>query len=172
MTHSSAPEIRALTAADAEAFWNLRMDGLKRDPEAFQETAAEHKSKGGAISREGLAAENADFVVGAFVKGVLVGSVGFQREIGEKVQHKGFIWGLYVMPIWRQKGIARQMLAFLIDRAKAMSGLEQLHLRLSESQYEARKLYESLGFRFYGTEPRALRVGTRYFAEHLMILQF
>ena len=137
---SSAPEIRMLTAADAESYWKLRLEGLSHDPSAFQETVAEHTTKGMAKIRERLIAGDAAFVVGAFSGGMLVGSVGFNREVGEKVQHNGLVWGLYVTPPLRRRGIARQMMSFLIDQTRTIRGIEQLHLRVSESQYAARRL--------------------------------
>ncbi|MCW1928107.1 GNAT family N-acetyltransferase [Bhargavaea beijingensis] len=36
----------------------------------------------------------------------------------------------------------------------------------------AKKLYTSLGFENYGTEPHALKVGGKYYDEDLMVLRW
>ena len=37
-------ELRSLTAADASACWKIRLEALECDPEAFTESADEHRS--------------------------------------------------------------------------------------------------------------------------------
>jgi len=45
----------------------------------------------------------------------------------------------------------------------------QVHCNVVTSNDRARRLYERHGFSVYGTEPRALKVGDRFYDEHLMI---
>ncbi len=57
----------------------------------------------------------------------------------------------------------------MIEVARSQSGLEQLVLTVTETNVGARTLYEKLGFRSFGIEPRAIRVGDTYFDKNHMI---
>jgi len=72
----------------------------------------------------------------------------------------------------RGESIARRVMTELLRKAKSLPGLEQVDLSVGETQPVARKLYESLGFRVWGREPRALKEGERYVDEEWMVLRF
>jgi len=46
-------------------------------------------------------------IFGAFDGQDLVGTVGLHRERGLKLAHKAVIWGVYVAPSFRQRGVGR-----------------------------------------------------------------
>lgn len=165
-------EIRALTGTDAAVFWRFRLDALEQEPQAFGESAEEHRRTSVAVTASRLdSASSGNFVLGAFVGGRLVGTVGFYRGPRIKQWHKGHVWGVYVHKRHRARGIARRLLSELIDRAKAEPGLEQLTLTVGQHQDAAKRLYASLGFEIFAHEPRALKVGDSYVDEDYMLLR-
>jgi ribosomal protein S18 acetylase RimI-like enzyme len=86
------------------------------------------------------------------------------------MRHKGDIWGVYVKPEWRGRGIARQMLAAILDRLRSYPTLDHVLLHVSDSQARARRLYESLGFETCGHERRAHKIGDDYVDQYHMVL--
>jgi ribosomal protein S18 acetylase RimI-like enzyme len=94
----------------------------------------------------------------------------FIREASVRERHKGHIYAVYVTSAHRGKGVGRALIGAVIERAKSDSSLEQILLAVA-SQNAAKQLYSSLGFERYGTEPRALRVGSEYVDEDQMILR-
>jgi ribosomal protein S18 acetylase RimI-like enzyme len=163
--------LRLLTASDAEAWWQSRLEALRNDPASFADSAEEHAATTLNMARERLAngdpAEN--FVLGLFEDGKLTATAGFYRSRHNKERHKGHIWGVYVRPESRGKGVARALMEEIIRRARTMNDLEQI-LLVASAHLPARKLYEALGFQAYGIEPRSLKIGTEYIDDVLMIL--
>jgi len=165
-------EFRRLNESDASAYWNLRHEALKREPLAFGKGVEEHR----ATSVEETATrfreyrENS-FTLGGFDDGVLAGIATFIRESGLKERHKGHIYGVYVSAAHRQRGFGRAMIAAVVNRAKEDVTLEQILLAVGTCQEAAFRMYRASGFEVYGTEPRALKVGSEYVDEHQMILR-
>jgi hypothetical protein len=58
-----------------------------------------------------------------------------------------------------------------VSKAKEDVTLEQILLAVGTFQEAAMRMYRKAGFEVYGTEPRALKVGSRYVDEHHMILR-
>ena len=164
-------DIRLLTAADAEAWWHLRLEMLRNDPASFADSTEEHErtSMESAQKRLGASDPASNFVLGLFEDGVLVGTVGFFRRQHIKERHKGHIWGVYVRPESRGKGAGCALLREVILRARKMEGLEQITL-VASAHLPARKLYQAMGFESYGVEPRSLKLGAEYVDDVLMVL--
>jgi ribosomal protein S18 acetylase RimI-like enzyme len=106
----------------------------------------------------------------AFEDGRLVGTVGYSRETYPKERHRVVIWGVYVAPEVRRSGIARALITAAINRIAKLRGVDTVVLSVSESAPGARKLYVSLGFRPYGLDKRALKVGGKFVGEEPMVL--
>jgi RimJ/RimL family protein N-acetyltransferase len=152
-------------------FWELRLFALEYAPSAFGESAEEHRDQTVESLAQRLGGGGDDsFVCGAFDGPRLIGMAGFYREQRQKRRHKGWIWGVFVVAEYRRKGVARALLAAVIEEARGLRALRKMHLTVSTDQEAARKLYAGLGFRPYGVGPEALNADGRYFDEELMCL--
>jgi RimJ/RimL family protein N-acetyltransferase len=166
-------EVRILKEADAEAFWNIRLQALRENPESFGSSYEELLERGISGVTQGFRKRTSpleDVTFGAF-EGSLVGIAGFRREEEVKRRHKATIWGMYVIPEMRGKGIGKALLRAAIAHARTLPNLEKINLSVVLASTEARQLFLSLGFETYGLEKQALKLQDRYFDQELMVLR-
>jgi RimJ/RimL family protein N-acetyltransferase len=110
-------------------------------------------------------------VFGAFEDEMLVGITGVRREALCQVNHKATIWGVFVKPSHRGQGIAQTLLSAATAHATDEWDTIQLMLCVNAENLPAKRLYASLGFRTFGLEPRAMKVGDRFYDEEYMCKQ-
>lgn len=161
--------IRRLHAEDA-ALWNaLRLEALQKVPRAFITSYEEAASTPlSTVAAQMPSRESADAIFGAFCEGELGGMTGFRVLPRIKERHKGMIWGVYVQPHLRGRGVAKMLMQQAIDQARKHVAV--LQLTAGAENAAARTLYENLGFTVYGSERRAMRLdGREYDDVHLAL---
>lgn len=163
-------EIRKLTGDDALAYRALRLRALREEPYSFGSSYEEERVQPLDAVTARMQATDGSFVLGAFDPS-LSGMVGLARETRAKTRHKATLWGLYVAPEARERGLARALVGDLIARARREPGLEQINLAVSRTNDAARALYASLWFTSFGNEHRALLVDGRYLDLEYMALR-
>ncbi|MFI0347744.1 MAG: GNAT family N-acetyltransferase [Chthoniobacterales bacterium] len=160
-------QIRRLTENDWILWKAFRILALGHAPEAFASSMEEEERLPDRQFQDWL---RGTVVLGAFINGHLIGSAGFFLHEFSKERHRGVLFGVNVLPEHRNQGIARQLVQQVIDRAK--NEVLQLHLKVISTNLAAISVYERCGFRFYGAEPRALKIGDRFYDENIMVLFF
>lgn len=154
MSHS--PLIRLLTPSDAAACVALRREMLADAPWAF--AASENADPGvdvDAVTKR--LADPAHASIGAWdATGRLLGVASLRREHHAKMAHRAKVWGVYVTPAARGSGAARAIMLRVLDVARSWKGVTSVGLSCSERATAARRVYESVGFRVWGREPKAL----------------
>jgi len=163
-------EIRILTADDAEEYRALRLRALREEPEAFGSSWEEENARPLEQTIARLQGDDMTAFGGFDDAGRLAGMVRLRRQDGVKAEHKADILGMYVPPEVRGRGLGRMLLDAAITQARATPGIEQLMLAVNATNIPARNLYLAMGFEPFGREPRALKIGDRYFDEDYMAL--
>jgi ribosomal protein S18 acetylase RimI-like enzyme len=158
-------QIRQLTPADAESFRELRLEGLRLNPEAFGSTYEFEKDQ--PLTRYTGWLTNST-VFGAFQNSQLIGTASFTISSGLKDSHKGLLRAMYVRPTHRCSGAGRQLVQAVIETARQK--VEQVQLSVVSTNQPAIRLYQTLGFRQYGLEKNALKHNGKYSDEILMSL--
>ncbi len=152
-------EVRRLNSADLDSFFTLRLEALLNAPQAFLISYEEEKERGktfaaGILSRE----DNDNVIFGGFVDGKLAGCAGvYKSDARAKTAHKATLWGMYVTEGARGTGLARNLVAAVIVHARKKMAAEALYLCVEGTNSRAKALYEKMGFKVWGTEPKATK---------------
>lgn len=160
--------VRTLRREDAVLFRQIRLQGLKESPASFGASYAQEEKMPFDFFEQRIELTADIWVIGAFDGQALVGVIGFVRDSGDKSRHKGFIWGMYVVPDCRGKGIGRALFSAAMTRAEEMNGLSRVRLSVVTSNFSAIRLYEQFGFVRYGEELEALCVDGVFHSEYHM----
>lgn len=155
--------VRRLQAEDAPAYRVLRLEGLRLHPTAFASAVEEEQEQPLAWFASRLAGGCA---FGGEIAGELAGIASLVFSTRAKLRHKAALAGVYVRPDARGTGLARDLLAAVLDHAAGR--VEAVRLGVSAANPVALQLYLRHGFVEYGREPNALRVGGQDWDEVLM----
>jgi GNAT superfamily N-acetyltransferase len=160
--------IRALGTADAEAYRELRLTALTTAPDAFGSSYEEEVRLSVDDFRSRVVSTEPNVIFGAFADGHLVGMAGFVA--GEKVKnrHRGTLWGVFLMPEWRSRGLGDRLIRTVVEHATKHVLI--LQCRVVTTNQRARQAYARFGFVSYGTEPQALCIGGVFYDDELLAL--
>lgn len=165
-------QVRPLNADDARQFQAVRLQGLRDVPTAFASSFEEEEAKPLAAVAKALAADDNGAVFGAFDDSTLVGITGVRREMHHKLAHKAIVWGVFVVPGYRNRGIGRRLVAEALEYAFSTLEIRQVNLVVNTSNRAAIALYESMGFRTFGVEEGFLAVnGVLYDELHMVCVR-
>ena len=134
------PELRVISRDDWVSFKALRLRALADAPNAFAVTLAEADASTEAEWRE--RAGRPGPVVMAFSsdeRPVAMGGLYAPEDSAE-----AFIWGMWVDPGWRGRGLGSRILGELLPHAERVD--REVSLHVSEGNDGARRLYEAHGF--------------------------
>ncbi|EKD46701.1 MAG: Acetyltransferase [uncultured bacterium] len=160
-------EIYKLDASQWREYKELRLEALREDAEAFGMSYAEALSlldeewQDEFENRKG-------FILVASEDSKLLAMIGAYQEEGEKMKHIAYVWGVYVRKEHRGKGIGKMLMESLLEELAKNKELEKVDLNVNTSQLSAVRLYEKLGFKIAGTLHSELKIGTKYYDEHVM----
>lgn len=162
--------IRALTENDLAEYVVLRKEALLDTPLAFAASPGDDFAGNIDSLRESIRKAPDWMIFGAF-DDRLIGTAGLIRDRHIKAAHKMHLWGMYVTPSKRGRGIATRLLEAAIAHAKSVAGVDWIFLGVTTAAAAARHVYERAGFQLYGTEPDALREGGKSVDEYRMALR-
>ena len=157
-------KIRLLTPGEAALYRDIRLEGLRQDPDAFSATFEHESAMELSWFAERIVKGN---VFGALVGGELVGVAGYWPQGGAKESHKATLWGMYVRFSARGSGLGRHLIEAVVEHATGR--VEQLQLGVATGNAAALRLYIKSGFSEYGREMKALKQDSRYIDEILMV---
>jgi GNAT superfamily N-acetyltransferase len=150
--------VSPLTAADVVAYRALMLEAYEHAPDAFTTTAAERQAEPEAwwVKRIG-STEALATSFGAWHGTALVGTVALEYSAKPKTCHAALVLGMYVQPSNRGKGIGLALMQAAIAASSARPEILSLTLTLTEGNEPALRLYRSVGFVSWGTQPNAIR---------------
>jgi RimJ/RimL family protein N-acetyltransferase len=172
MIQESVLRIRRLSAEDADLLKAVRVEATQESPASVYPTSDEEMDKPLDEFKKQLIWDSNNFVFGAFGDAQLVAIAGLKRERGLKLQHTAIIWGVYVKPPFRGRGVAKQLVATVLDAARGIPDVCQVKLRVHTQNEAAKRVYISNGFESCGIDRNVLRIGDASIDEELMILVF
>ncbi len=159
---------RALTVADASAYYELRLAALKGDPRNFTSRYEDELAAGPALAEQRLA-NPLTLNYGAFADDRLVGLSTLVFNEMHRARHKASLVGMYVTPELRSRRVGGRLVEDMIAAARRKNpDLRKIMLEVVEGNDRAVAFYERLGFETFAVEPMATRWNDGYLGETMM----
>ena len=158
------PTVQRLDPTHALAYRELMLRAYTDEPDAFTSTPEERAAQPTSWWEKRVCDDDSQ-VLGAFRDGVLVGTAGIEYATRTKSRHKASLFGMYVAPEARGHGLGAALLDAAFAQIRARQGMRLVTLTVSDGNRPAIALYERAGFKTFGVEPLAIRVGDRFIAK-------
>lgn len=169
LPQQSPMPIRLLSPADAPGYLTLRREMLRDSPWAFASSPED--------DRFGTIDDIADYLskprqaIVAALDDVhtLLGAAGILANQRRKMAHRAYIWGVYITPHARGRGLGDAILRHALGLAATWPGVNSVSLSASQRSTHAIALYTSLGFTTWGIEPGCTIIDGQPFDEVHML---
>lgn len=109
-------------------------------------------------------------LLGCFDKYELVAVSNISVKDRAKIKHISTL-GVSVKKQYWHQGIGRYLMNYMIDFAKKNDQIEIIQLEVRSDNLSAINLYKSLGFYSVGLVPKAMKIGSKYYENMIMILE-
>ena len=165
--------ITRLTASDATEYRALMLEAYEQAADAFTSTAAERSHEPLSWWERRIASpDGLSESFGAFAGKSLVGTVAIEYSAKPKTRHSALLIGMYLRPANRGSGAAGALVKAALEAAEARPEIRGIRLTVTEGNEQAIRLYKSVGFMAWGTEPQAIRTPTGFKGKVHMSLVF
>lgn len=163
MADSEPIQIVRITPELWETYRDIRLRGLREDPQAFARTYAEEAAF---PPEKWLERASSPYGFLAVANGVPLGIMGtyIPDESGERV---AYIVGVFVAREARGKGTGSKLLAAVLEELKKDPTIRSVKLTVNRGQTPAVRLYEKFGFRVVGEETRFMGDGKEHTEYHM-----
>ena len=156
---------KLLTPPLYDAYLALRREMLENDPWSFLSSPEDNATPDHASLAARLNDRNVIFIQTDPASRVIA-AAGLYQNTRPKIAHIANIWGVYTTPPARAQGHARALMLAAIAHAKSWHGVTRLNLSASARSTTANRLYQSLGFTRWGTQPDAIHINNESADEH------
>lgn len=141
--------IQRIPPSQWKEYKKLRLQALKNNPQAFSSPYNKEKTYSDKEWQQKLkdVGNGTDWIL--FAKNSndkLIGMIGGYRDNNGMKNHSAEIWGVYVDPKMRGKGVAKLLIAGILNEFKNDQDINSVVLGVNADQISAKKLYESFGF--------------------------
>lgn len=158
--------IRQLTANDARAYRDLRLEALIQNPDAYLATFESESQKN--ISdfawelRACLKAPIEGYY-GVFDNDHLIAYLQISKTGLAKQNHIIFLYNLYVDHHYRRQKIGSSLVSYIIEQIREKDAqIEQIFLAHNGKNIGARNLYQSLGFKQFAIQKNTIKYKNEY----------
>ena len=150
-------KIQRLPAGRWEEYRALRLEALKKEAAAFGSSVEDEV----ALTEDDWKTriENTLFAMSGESPVGMIAMVGNNRR---KTKHVADIFGVYVKPRHRDKGIGTKLVQAAIREARS-KGIVKVRLEVNPEQKAAIRLYRKAGFKVVGKARKDLKVGRRFY---------
>lgn len=163
--------IRPIRPDEVSELYGLRLRALREDPDAFDQTVDDAERKGSSPITELISAADSgrDLVLVVEACEGLKGLVVVSRSRRPRSQHRARLWGMWVAPEVRGRGVGGALLSGAVEWCREQ-GVEMVDLWVVTDHAGAIRVYERAGFRICGTTRDGMRWQGRPQDEHQMTL--
>ena len=163
--------IRRLQPHESVIYREVRLSCLKNVPKYFGSTYEEEILNPKFMFETFIENDSPDHVMfGAFDEKRLIGITGFNRMARQRAMHRGELVQVYVDSDYRGQNIGEKLIRHVLEYAFTLEGIEQVQLSVIAGNQAAIKLYEKIGFKTFGVQPRYFKAGDTYMDQQFMQL--
>lgn len=149
--------VARLTASDAQRYRALMLHAYAAAADAFTSTPEERAADPDAWWVTRIAdPKGLSIAFGTFHDDELIGTTTIEFSAKPKTRHKAHLIGMFVSEAARGLGAGKALVQAALAAARARPGVRVVTLTVTEGNLPAIALYESCGFKAFGTEPMAI----------------